>query len=96
MAADAFSPQLNNGVAALPGNEAVLRARFQDALFFYESDLRRTLAECKPDLASITFQADLGSMLDKSERVQRLVPSLAQLAGLQGKDLFSLFFLPCS
>ena len=90
-----FSHQYSNGVAWLPGNEAVLRARFQDALFFYESDLKRTLAECKPDLASMTFQADLGSLLDKSGRVQRLVPSLAQLAGLQGEDLFPCFPMPC-
>lgn len=48
------------------GNEDVLRARFQDAQFFYAEDRGRPLADFRPALAGITFQAALGSMLDKS------------------------------
>ena len=62
-----------------------MRARFQDALFFYKSDLEKKLAEFKPALGSITFQADLGSMLQKSDRLEGLVPQVASLTGLQGK-----------
>jgi len=47
------------------GNERVLRARFNDARFFWETDQKKTLAERKPDLAHVTFQAKLGSVGDK-------------------------------
>lgn len=67
------------------GNEAVLRARFEDALFFYESDLKRKLEEYKPSLANIAFQKDLGSMLDKTSRVENIIPSLAELCSLTGE-----------
>lgn len=66
------------------GNEAVLQARFQDALFFYNSDLEQDLSEFVPALANITFQRDLGSILDKSRRVEQLIPKLAILTNLQG------------
>lgn len=48
------------------GNEAVLRARFQDAQFFFQEDLKRPLAEFRPLLAGTLFQKDLGSLLEKS------------------------------
>ncbi|KAI3427953.1 hypothetical protein D9Q98_006343 [Chlorella vulgaris] len=76
-----------NGDVDLPtvqaGNEAVLRARFEDAQFFYNNDLNTPLAEARPRLAGTMFQKDLGSLLDKSCRVEQLVPSLAGAAGLQ-------------
>lgn len=73
----------------MTGNEAVLRARFQDALFFYNTDLERQLADFIPALANITFHRDLGSILDKSRRVEQLVPALARLTSLQGLPLNS-------
>jgi len=51
------------------GNERVLRARFNDARFFWETDQKKKLADRLPDLAHITFQAKLGSYLEKTERV---------------------------
>ena len=48
------------------GNEAVLRARFQDAQFFFQEDLKRPLADFRPLLAGTLFQKDLGTLLDKS------------------------------
>ena len=48
------------------GNEAVLRARFQDAQFFYEDDIKTPLADFRPMLAGTIFQKELGSLLDKS------------------------------
>ena len=50
------------------GNERVLRARFNDARFFWETDQKKSLADRKPDLANVTFQAKLGSYLAKTER----------------------------
>lgn len=58
------------------GNERVLRARFNDARFFWDSDQKRTLAERKPDLAHVTFQAKLGSYFEKTERMMKLAAEL--------------------
>lgn len=52
------------------GNEDVLRARFEDAQFFYAEDQQQPLGDFRPALAGITFQTALGSMLDKSVRTQ--------------------------
>ena len=65
----------------LAGNEAVLRARFEDAKFFYEADTTRPLASFVPDLAGTAFHRELGSMLDKQARAGALLPALAATAG---------------
>ena len=62
----------------IAGNEHVLRARFADAEFFYKSDVQHQLADFLPRLATLTFHADLGSMLDKVQRVTQLTHRLAQ------------------
>ena len=54
------------------GNERVLRARFNDARFFWETDQKRSLLERLDSLRDVTFQKDLGSYYDKTQRVQRL------------------------
>ena len=61
------------------GNERVLRARFNDARFFWEVDQRKKLSARVPDLAKITFQAKLGSYRDKTERVVRLAAEVAAI-----------------
>ena len=58
------------------GNERVLRARFNDARFFWETDQKKTLAARKQDLAHVTFQAKLGSYLGKVERMMTLAAEL--------------------
>jgi glycyl-tRNA synthetase beta chain len=58
------------------GNERVLRARFNDARFFWETDQKKKLADRLPDLAHVTFQAKLGSYLQKTERMVDLVKQL--------------------
>jgi glycyl-tRNA synthetase beta chain len=58
------------------GNERVLRARFNDARFFWETDQKKTLAGRIPDLAHVTFQAKLGSYLEKSGRMKDLTKQL--------------------
>ena len=68
------------------GNESVLKARYEDAKFFYEADTRRKLVDFKPDLAGITFQTELGTMLEKTERVEKLAPKLAASLGFSESD----------
>ncbi len=64
------------------GNEHVIRARFADAAFFVREDVKRKLEEFRPGLATLTFQKKLGSMLDKSERIEKLTGVVAQMLGL--------------
>ena len=54
------------------GNERVLRARFNDARFFWQTDQKISLRDRVPMLKSVTFQKDLGSYYDKTLRVQEL------------------------
>ena len=58
------------------GNERVLRARFNDARFFWDSDQKKKLADRKPDLGHVTFQAKLGSYLEKTGRMMTLAAEL--------------------
>ena len=61
------------------GNEAVMRARFADALFFYNSDRQQPLSDFMPRLDTLTFQAELGSMREKNDRVAASVAGLGLL-----------------
>lgn len=67
-----------------PGNEAVLRARFEDAQFFYRADLGTPMEAMRGRLAGTLFHKDLGSLLAKAERMERLVAPLAAASGLAG------------
>ncbi|WP_263365107.1 glycine--tRNA ligase subunit beta [Edaphobacter bradus] len=61
------------------GNERVLKARFNDARFFWEFDQRVSLKERVGLLEHVTFQKDLGSYAKKSARVRELALGLAEL-----------------
>jgi glycyl-tRNA synthetase beta chain len=67
----------------------VLQARFNDAGFFWDVDQRRTLADRVPDLGNITFQAKLGSYLDKTNRMVALVKELGGDAQAERAALLS-------
>jgi glycyl-tRNA synthetase beta chain len=54
------------------GNEKVIAARLDDATFFYREDSAKPLEEYVPKLAEVMFQAKLGSLLDKTERITAL------------------------
>ena len=58
------------------GNERVLRARFNDARFFWDQDQKKALTARLEDLKTVTFQAKLGSYYDKTMRVVELVKQL--------------------
>jgi len=61
------------------GNERVLRARFNDARFFWQTDQKRSLLDRLDLLKQVTFQKDLGSYYDKTRRVQRLCSWLSEI-----------------
>jgi glycyl-tRNA synthetase beta chain len=71
------------------GNERGLRARFNDARFFWEQDQKRKLEERLEDLKNVTFQAKLGSYFEKTERVVALVKQLGGSAHAQRAALLS-------
>jgi glycyl-tRNA synthetase beta chain len=69
------------------GNARVLRARFNDARFFWEFDQRVLLKERVELLKNVTFQKDLGSYAAKSGRVRKVASALAGLVLARGCDL---------
>jgi glycyl-tRNA synthetase len=60
------------------GNEQVIRARFADAAYFIHRDQQVELEEFVPELEKLTFQADLGSMLDKTTRLEKLAEKFSR------------------
>ncbi len=71
---------------AAAGHQRVLRARLEDAFFFFKDDRSRKLADRVKDLSGIIFQAKLGTMLEKTERVVKLASILAQKLAPEYKD----------
>jgi glycyl-tRNA synthetase beta chain len=66
------------------GNERVLRARFNDARFFWQTDQKQTLRQRVELLRHVTFQKDLGSYYDKTMRVQHMASWLAEIVKQNG------------
>lgn len=60
------------------GNEKVLGARLEDAKFFYMEDLKKPLEEYVEELKSIVFQEKLGTLYDKTKRVEKLVVKIGE------------------
>ena len=56
----------------ISGNERVVRPRLSDAMFFWEQDLKRPLADYRQSLTAVLFQKDLGSLGRKVERISAL------------------------
>ena len=68
------------------GNEHVLGARFADANFFVREDVKRKLEDYRAELSGLTFHTKLGSMLDKSERIEKLVNDLIPVLKLENDE----------
>src|SRR5690606_9253906 len=51
------------------GNEAVLRARYEDAAFFWRADLEVSPEQHKSGLSKLAFESRLGSMADRADRI---------------------------
>lgn len=69
----------------IDGNERVVRARLYDAKFFYDEDLKIPLEEFRGRLANVAFQEKLGSVLQKSERIEKLAAAIAEEAALDAQ-----------
>lgn len=69
------------------GNDHVIQARFADATFFVSEDLKILLEAHVPQLRTLIFQTKLGSMLDKTQRIDELVVDLAEQVGLDDGEL---------
>lgn len=66
----------------IKGNEKVMRARLSDAAFFYRQDKRQTLSQYGATMGNVVFQAKLGSLKDKTLRLQSLMEYLAPFLAL--------------
>lgn len=64
------------------GNEKVLRARLADAVFFFEDDLTRSIDDSLAKLKRVTFYEGMGSLYDKSVRVQKIAELIGEFVGL--------------
>jgi glycyl-tRNA synthetase len=71
----------------IDGNELVIKARFADAAFFISEDLKQDLESHLPQLDTLIFQYNLGSMLDKSKRLVKLVEELAPALHVPGDQV---------
>ena len=69
------------------GNQKVLTARLEDALFFYEEDLKIPMTTFLKKLETLNFHAKIGSMTEKMNRVQLLVGRIANELNLDAKDV---------
>ncbi len=64
------------------GNEKVLVARLEDARFFYKEDTKKHLQEYAEKLKSVVFQAKLGTVYDKTVRIEKLASNIIELLNL--------------
>ncbi|NQY15724.1 MAG: glycine--tRNA ligase subunit beta, partial [Henriciella sp.] len=71
----------DGGAAIAKGNRKVLSARLDDGRFFYDNDRSKKLGAFIPKLGAITFKEELGTLLDKTERVYELAKELAPKVG---------------
>lgn len=76
----------DGGKAIVHGNQRVLRARLNDARFFYGLDQKTTLSEQAKKLKSIVFYQKLGTLADKTERVAALSGIIAPYFGVSEQD----------
>lgn len=72
------------------GNERVLKARLADARFFFEEDKKTALTAKVEKLKTIVFQEGLGTLYDKTLRLQRLAQTVAQAAGVKANAAANL------
>ena len=69
------------------GNERVVVARLEDGLFFFEQDTKTPLVEKLDDLKGVTFQKGMGTMLDKTERIEKLSKYISEELNVQNDDI---------
>ncbi len=84
VAAENVTPRSSAQIIA--GNQQVLRARLEDAKFFWEEDIKTPLESKREALKNITFQKGLGSVYDKSERIKALSTYLCDVLHITKED----------
>lgn len=67
--------------AIIEGNEKVVRPRLTDAEFFFKTDLKQKLVERLPRLETVLFQQQLGTLKDKTDRIEQLAGEIAKQIG---------------
>ena len=67
--------------AIIEGNEKVVRPRLTDAEFFFKTDLKQKLVDRLPRLETVLFQQQLGTLKDKTDRIEQLVGEIAKQIG---------------
>ncbi|MFZ7171582.1 glycine--tRNA ligase subunit beta [Avibacterium volantium] len=67
--------------AIIEGNEKVVRPRLTDAEFFFKTDLKQRLEDNLPRLKTVLFQQQLGTLFDKTERIEKLSGEIAAQIG---------------
>ena len=68
-------------IAIIEGNEKVVRPRLTDAEFFFKTDLKQKLVDCLPRLETVLFQQQLGTLKDKTDRIEQLAGEIAKQIG---------------
>lgn len=68
------------------GNERVLKARLEDAQFFFNEDRKKSLAAHRDKLKTVVFQEGLGSVYEKTERLVKLVEKIAEVLGVDAAN----------
>ena len=68
------------------GNERVLKARLEDAQFFFNEDRKKSLAQHRDKLKTVVFQEGLGSVYEKTERLVKLVEKISDMLGVDATN----------
>lgn len=69
--------------AIIEGNEKVVRPRLTDAEFFFKTDLKQKLVDRLPRLETVLFQQQLGTLKDKTDRIEQLAGEIAKQIGAE-------------
>jgi tetrameric-type glycyl-tRNA synthetase beta subunit/tetrameric-type glycyl-tRNA synthetase alpha subunit len=79
------SPAYNSTI--LEGHERVVRPRLADAAFFYHEDIKRPLRERYDELEHVVFQEELGTLREKTDRIETLAAFIALVSGASEEEI---------
>ncbi|TWE11862.1 glycine--tRNA ligase [Rudaeicoccus suwonensis] len=72
------------------GNESVMRARYEDAAFFFAADLKVPLEELRAGIAKLTFENRIGSVAQRADRIRDIATGFADTLGITGDQRATL------
>jgi glycyl-tRNA synthetase beta chain len=82
-----YNTPVHDPAVVRDGNLRVLKARLDDARFFMEQDLKRTLAERLPELDRVTWIGKLGSVYERAERIRAISAKIAGALNMSDADI---------